>query len=171
MNIRVLYHLSIPSKQCYMSLSLKKKTKKNPKPCNSDLTSRVFCWHLEQSNFNWNMTGKFTGHDYKFSFHLMKNQKNNISRWLCPLCSFSKWEHHEVFLHWHTIRIGSFPRCSALLGTVLLLLPGSQGAGGVLHCSWRATDEQSCSHCCCSFVLLLILPLSCSNSVILQFLV
>lgn len=145
-----------------------KKKKKNP--CNSDLTSCVFCWHLEQSNFNWNMTGKFTGHDYKFSFHLMKNQKNNISHWLCPLCSFSKWEHHEVFLHWHTIRIGSFPRCSALLGTVLLL-PGSQGAGGVLHCSWRATDEQSCSHCCCSFVLLLILPLSCSNSVILQFLV
>lgn len=61
------------------------------KPYNSYLTSRVFCWHLEQSNFNWNMTRKFTGHDYKLSFHLMKNQKMNVSQWLCPLCSFSKW--------------------------------------------------------------------------------
>lgn len=61
----------------------KKKT-----PCNSYLTSRVFCWHLEQSNLSWNMTGKCTEHDYKLDFHWMKNQKNNLYQRLCSLSSY-----------------------------------------------------------------------------------
>lgn len=96
-------------------------------------------------------------------------------RWTFPsdsvlYAALASGEHGEVSLHWRAPCMGSFPRCSALLGMVLLL-PGSRGAGSVLQCSWRGIDGWSCSHCYCCSVLLLILPLNCSNSVILQFLV